>query len=96
LALAAALGTETGAPARMFEAIATVRLPWTGPPTWDAARLLRRELWQRRRIELHVTALGGALWARISAAAYNEEADYAELASALGESMAIAIDGMTS
>ena len=96
LALAAALGTETGAPARMFEAIATVRLPWTGPPTWDAARLLRRELWQRRRIELHVTALGGALWARISAASYNEEADYAELASALGESMAIAIDGMTS
>ncbi len=96
LALAAALGTETGAPPRMFEAIATVRLPWNGPPTWDAARLLRRELWQRRRIELHVTALGGALWARISAAAYNEEADYAELASALGESMAIAMDGMGS
>jgi hypothetical protein len=78
----------------MFGAIATVRLPWDGPATWDAARLLRRELWRLRRIELHVTALGGALWARISAAAYNEEADYADVASALGESMTIAIDGM--
>jgi isopenicillin-N epimerase len=93
-AIAAALGTEMGAPARMFGAIATVRLPWDGPATWDAARLLRRELWRLRRIELHVTALGGALWARISAAAYNEEADYADVASALGESMTIAIDGM--
>ncbi len=81
--IARALNTDTGAPAAMFGAIATIRLPWAGPAGWDVARALRLAVWRRARIELHVTFLGDALWARISAAAYNEEADYAGLAEAL-------------
>jgi isopenicillin-N epimerase len=85
--IAAELGTQTGAPPAMFGSIATIRLPWDGPVDWDVARLLRQRLWERTRIELHVTALAGALWARISAAAYNEDGDYAGLAAALKDTI---------
>ena len=71
----------------MFGSIATIRLPWDSPVDWDVARLLRQRLWERTRIELHVTALAGALWARISAAAYNEDGDYAGLAAALKDTI---------
>ncbi len=94
--IAAELGTETGAPAEMFGAIATIRLPWNGPVDWDVARLLRRNLWERSRIELHVSSLAGALWARISAAAYNEDGDYAGLAAALKDTLAATSTGMKS
>lgn len=86
--LAAELGTEQGAGPGLFGAIATIRLPWEGPADWDAARRLRRLVWDETRIELHVTALAGALWARISAAAYNEASDYDGLAAALRGAMA--------
>lgn len=82
--LAAALGSVTGAPDEMTGAIATVRLPWSGPTDWATARALRLRLWESRRIELLVTSLAGALWARLSIAAYNDETDLEPLADALG------------
>lgn len=81
--VAGELRTETGAPDAMTGAIACVRLPWSGPADWPTARVLRTRLWQAEQIELHVTSMAGALWARISAAPYNEEADAEGLAAAL-------------
>jgi len=81
--LAEALGTGLGGPASITGSIATVRLPWTGPAETLVGHALRRRLWQEDRVELPVMALGGALWARLSAAPYNEEADYAGLADVL-------------
>lgn len=92
-AIARDLGTETGAPGQMFGSIATVRLPWDGPADWDAARRLRLLMWETARIEMHVTALAGALWARLSAAPYNEDADYAGVAQALKHIIATARTG---
>ena len=77
------LGQPQGAPSALFGAIATIRLPWRGPSDWGVARALRLHLWNNARIEMHVTFLAGALWARISAAAYNDEQDYAGLPAAL-------------
>ncbi|MHB2167637.1 aminotransferase class V-fold PLP-dependent enzyme [Alsobacter sp. R-9] len=93
--LATELGTDTGAPTALFGSIATIRLPWDGPADWDVARLLRQRLWERHRIEMHVTALAGALWARISAAAYNEDDDYAGLAPALKDTLSATRTGTT-
>lgn len=79
-ALARDLGTETGGPDALFGSMATVRLPVSLPPTPDAGRAIRSALWRDHRIEMPVMALAGALWLRLSAAAYNEPADYADLA----------------
>jgi isopenicillin-N epimerase len=82
-ALAGALGTETGAPDAMFAAMATVRLPCDLPADRPTAARLRDALWEAARIEAPVTAVGGALWLRLSAQLYNEAADYEGLAPAV-------------
>ena len=60
--------------------MAAVRLPASGAATPQRALELRRLLFDRYRIEVAINAFGGALWARISAQAYNELRDYERLA----------------
>jgi isopenicillin-N epimerase len=72
--------TERGAPDALTGSMAAVRLPLREPATPERAWELRRKLFDEHRLEVPVTALAGALWARISAHAYNRPADYARLA----------------
>ncbi len=81
--LADALGTQTGAPTGLFGAIATIRLPFSGHGDWVMAHALRDWIWKNRRMELLVTAFDGQFWIRISAAPYNEAADYEAIPAAL-------------
>jgi isopenicillin-N epimerase len=78
--LAGAWQTERGAPDALTGSMAAVRLPLREAATTERALDLRRKLFDDHRIEVPVTAFAGALWARISAHAYNRPADYARLA----------------
>jgi isopenicillin-N epimerase len=66
----------------MFGSMATIRLSGL-PAERSVAASVHDYLWREHRIEAPVMALGGGLWLRISAQAYNEAADYAPLADAL-------------
>lgn len=81
--LADDLDSELGGPADLFGSMATVRIPASPPADWPTAGRLRTLLWATHRIEAPVMALAGALWLRLSAHAYNEEADYKPLGPAL-------------
>ncbi len=83
--LAERWGTEAGAPAEMFGAMAVVRLPGRHPGTVAAAQAIHDGLWQKYHIEVPVMTIGPALWVRISAQIYNDLEDYARLAAALAE-----------
>jgi isopenicillin-N epimerase len=72
--------TERGAPDPLTGSMAAVRLPLAGPASAERAQELRTKLFAEHRIEVPLTAFAGALWARISAHAYNRPADYARLA----------------
>jgi isopenicillin-N epimerase len=72
--------TERGAPDPLTGSMAAVRLPLPEAATPHRALELRRKLFDHHRIEAPVTAFADALWARISAQAYNRPADYARLA----------------
>jgi isopenicillin-N epimerase len=78
--LAQTWNTERGAPDALTGSMAAVRLPLREPATAARAQELRKRLFADHRIEVPVTAFAGALWARISAHAYNRPADYARLA----------------
>jgi isopenicillin-N epimerase len=78
--LAARFGTRVAASPAMMAAMASVRLPWRGEATAAAALALRDRLLLRHRTDAPVMAIGGALWLRVSAQAYNEIDDYADLA----------------
>ena len=78
--LAARLGTETGHGNGVCCAMATVRVPGSG--TAEAALALRGRLMDAG-CDAPVHALGGALWLRLSAQAYNEAADYDRLGNIL-------------
>ncbi|HXW25984.1 MAG TPA: aminotransferase class V-fold PLP-dependent enzyme [Xanthobacteraceae bacterium] len=78
--LARAWNTERGAPDALTGAMAAVRLPLREAGTGERAQELRTQLFADHRIEVLVAAFAGALWARISAHAYNRPADYARLA----------------
>jgi isopenicillin-N epimerase len=86
--LAATLGTGLGAPADMFAAMATVRVPGSLPADWPNAGRLREALWHDARIELPVMALGGALWLRLSAQLYTTGEDFAAVAPAVRAAVA--------
>jgi isopenicillin-N epimerase len=75
-------GTERATSDALTGAMATVRLPVREPGTAEAALRLRTWLFEARRIEVAVMPFAGALWARVSAQAYNEPADYQRLADA--------------
>jgi isopenicillin-N epimerase len=72
--------TERGAPDALTGSMAAVRLPLHEAATAERAIELRRKLFDEHRIEVPITAFAGALWARISAHAYNRPEDYARLA----------------
>jgi isopenicillin-N epimerase len=77
--LAAAFGTETGGAPGLFAAMSCVRLPLTGEASPERARKLRLSLLEEHRCDAVLTAFAGALWLRLSVAAYNELADYEAL-----------------
>ena len=58
---------------------AAIRLPGNHAATRDHALELRKWLFDVHRIEAAIMPFADALWARISAAAYNEPADYRRL-----------------
>jgi isopenicillin-N epimerase len=74
------LGTESGTPPALAGAMATVRLPVAGPATQERALALAGRLLDEYRCDAPMSAFAGALWLRLSAAAYNEIDDYAEVA----------------
>jgi isopenicillin-N epimerase len=78
--LAHAWNTERGAPDPLTGSMAAVRLPLSGPASPESAQELRAKIFADHRIGVAVMAFAGALWARISAQAYNQPADYARLA----------------
>ena len=78
--LAARLDTETGHGNGVCGAMATVRVPGSG--TAEAALALRGRLMDAG-CDAPVHTLGGALWLRLSAQAYNEAADYDRLGNIL-------------
>jgi isopenicillin-N epimerase len=80
--LAETWGTGLAVDAALLGAMATVRLPVDGT-TPAHAMALHDRLIDDHRVEVPVTALGGALWARISAQIYNEPDDYRRLAAAV-------------
>ena len=71
--------TQRGAPDELTGSMATVRLPLSGAATIERAIELRAWLFETHKIELAITPFAGSLWARISAQAYNELADYRRL-----------------
>ncbi|MDE2008011.1 MAG: hypothetical protein KGI51_15675, partial [Rhodospirillales bacterium] len=89
--LAARLGTETGSAGPnggpTGGAMATVRLPLpglatSGPGTAERAAAVQERLLDARA-DAPVHAIGGALWLRVSAHAYNEIGDYERLGEVL-------------
>jgi isopenicillin-N epimerase len=78
--LAACWKTERGTPDGLSGAMATVRLPLAGEATIERAIALRDRLLDDHRIDAAIIPFAGSLWARLSAQAYNEPADYQRLA----------------
>jgi isopenicillin-N epimerase len=87
-ALAARLGTGTGAPPELFGSMATVRLPGTLPATRAAAEALKARLWEQHRIEIHAMPFAGTLWCRVAIQAYNSFEQCPPLGDALEEALA--------
>ncbi|MCC6469028.1 MAG: aminotransferase class V-fold PLP-dependent enzyme [Alphaproteobacteria bacterium] len=78
--IADALGTQCGGAPAMYASMGLVRLPVPGPATRERAVALRERLLVEFRTDAPLHALGGSIWLRLSAAAYNEPGDYAALA----------------
>jgi isopenicillin-N epimerase len=74
------LGTEVGAAPGGAAAMAIVRLPVRGPATHERALALRARLMREWRTDAPLHEIAGAFWLRLSAQAYNEPADYEQLA----------------
>lgn len=77
--LATALGTEIGSGPELARAMRLVRLPVRGEANAQGALAIRQRF-EARGCDAPVSALAGGMWLRLSAQAYNEEADYERLA----------------
>jgi isopenicillin-N epimerase len=75
--LAARWGTRVAAP-DLHAAMSLVELPFTGEATLERALAIRTELFDLK-CDVPVNALGGRLWVRLSAQAYNLPSDYERL-----------------
>ncbi len=78
-AVARAWTMPRGAPDALTGSMAAIKLPVDGPATLERSLELRAWLFENHRMELAITVHGDALWARISAQAYNAFADYEKL-----------------
>ncbi len=85
--LAAALGTQTGAGPELARAMRLVRLPVHGEASAEGALAIRRRF-EARGCDAPVSALANGMWLRLSAQAYNEEADYERLAALVRAALA--------
>ena len=81
--LAAAWGTETGAPESMTGSMVTVRLPDGYGTDFDSATDLRLRLLREDRIQTRVNPLAGGLYVRVSSQIYNHIAEIDRLADAV-------------
>jgi isopenicillin-N epimerase len=70
----------------MAGSMAAIRLDLPGPATREAAVALRARL-LAAGTDAPVSAIDGGFWLRISAAAYNEAADYERLAGLLAATL---------
>jgi isopenicillin-N epimerase len=77
--LARRLNSEAGATGELAGSMGLVRLPLTGTATTERSGELRAHLLQAGT-DAPTHVLSGAIWLRLSAAAYNELEDYARLA----------------
>jgi isopenicillin-N epimerase len=77
--LAQSWKTERGTADSVTGSMATVRLPLRGEATIAGAVALRDRLLIDHHIDAAIIPFAGALWARLSAQAYNEPADYQRL-----------------
>ncbi|HEX2652332.1 MAG TPA: aminotransferase class V-fold PLP-dependent enzyme [Xanthobacteraceae bacterium] len=75
--------TQRGTPDALTGSMATIELSTNGPATQEHAIALRKWLFEDQRIEVQANAFANALWIRISAQAYNEDADYERLITAI-------------
>jgi len=76
--LARRFRTRLAAPPSMHAAMTLVALPFSGPATEQRALALRAEF-LALGCDVPVTALGGTLWLRLSAQAYNLPSDFERL-----------------
>ncbi|MBU0723477.1 MAG: aminotransferase class V-fold PLP-dependent enzyme [Alphaproteobacteria bacterium] len=83
--LADAWGTEIGCPPAMRGTMACIRLPDRYAEPAMTSQMVMDRLWQEYRIEIPVLRFAGQAWARISAAPYNEMAEYTVLKEAIGK-----------
>jgi isopenicillin-N epimerase len=86
--LTARWGTMFEIPAEMIGAMVTVPLPQELGTTDAEAERLRLALLVEDRIEVHLHAWRGRLWARISAQVYTDRSDIERLAEAVARRMA--------
>ena len=77
--VAGRLGTRTGSGNAPTTAMSLVQLPVTGPATTERALALRLAMLEAGS-DVPVHAQAGAIWLRLSAAAYNELDDFSQLA----------------
>jgi len=81
--IASAWGTAIDGPAALHGSMMAIRMPArlmrALPADRNGARELQSRLFAEQRIVVAVMALGGALWARISAQIYNAPEDYERL-----------------
>lgn len=91
--LAERLGVDVPAPAEMIGSIATLPLPDGAPIETGQTDPLGQVLFQKHRIEVPVVhwPTTGKRWFRVSAAIYNERADYERLADALAEELEVVV-----
>jgi isopenicillin-N epimerase len=85
--IAARLGSETGCNNTAANAMGIVRLPLRGAASPERALALREHLLTAGTdAPLHM--MGGSIWLRISAQAYNEMADFSRLADLIRRELA--------
>jgi len=73
-------GLESVVPEAMTGSILTLPIPQQLTGTLEDAFDLRKNVWDRHRIEVPFVPFGEKMWLRISAQVYNEPADYEALA----------------
>jgi isopenicillin-N epimerase len=88
LRVARELGSETGADASLFHAMATIRLPVDIADHPDAITRLHDHLYDHSQTEAAISRVAGTLYLRVSVQAYNDCDDYEGLAQSVSAAIA--------